>query len=177
MSTREATDARDAMSARDAILAAISSAGVPYAPPAAPVVRTSSPEHLSLHFQRVLRDVGGTAEVTNGAPIDAMLTATFGAARDAVVVVVGRFAVAENGAVYVDAADLRARTDVVSAEQLVIVVSASSIVETMHEVMPLVPRGSSCGWFLSGPSKTADIEQSLVIGAQGSKTLHVFLTR
>ena len=177
MNARDAVKAPYASSARDAILAAIRSAGVPYAPPAAPVVRTSAPEDLLVQFQRMLRDVGGTAVLSNGASIDAMLTATFGAARGAAVVVVGRFAVAENGAVYVDASDLRARTDVVSTEQLVIVVSAASIVETMHEAMPLVPRGSSCGWFLSGPSKTADIEQSLVIGAQGSKTLHVFLTR
>jgi L-lactate dehydrogenase complex protein LldG len=31
------------------------------------------------------------------------------------------------------------------------------------------------GTFISGPSKTADIEQSLVIGAHGSRELFVFL--
>ena len=31
------------------------------------------------------------------------------------------------------------------------------------------------GLFLSGPSKTADIEQSLVIGAQGAMSLTVIL--
>jgi L-lactate dehydrogenase complex protein LldG len=43
----------------------------------------------------------------------------------------------------------------------------------MHEAMRLMPADSACGWFLSGPSKTADIEQSLVFGAQGSRTHRV----
>jgi L-lactate dehydrogenase complex protein LldG len=34
---------------------------------------------------------------------------------------------------------------------------------------------SGFGLFLAGPSKTADIEQSLVIGAQGAKSLRVVL--
>jgi len=50
-----------------------------------------------------------------------------------------------------------------------------AIVATMHEAVRQIPPGSGCGWFLSGPSKTADIEQSLVIGAQGARTLHVIL--
>jgi L-lactate dehydrogenase complex protein LldG len=90
-------------------------------------------------------------------------------------VVRGRFAVAENGAVYVDAADLGARTDVVAAEQLMLAVPLTAIVATMHEAVRRIPGDSQCGWFLSGPSKTADIEQALVIGAQGARTLHVIL--
>jgi L-lactate dehydrogenase complex protein LldG len=35
--------------------------------------------------------------------------------------------------------------------------------------------GAGFGLFLSGPSKTADIEQSLVIGAHGPRSLTVFL--
>lgn len=92
-------------------------------------------------------------------------------------VVRGRFAVAENAAVYVDAADLTARNDIVRAEHLVVIVPFSAIVPTMHEAMRLMPADSRCGWFLSGPSKTADIEQSLVFGAQGSRTHRVVFDR
>ena len=35
--------------------------------------------------------------------------------------------------------------------------------------------GPRFGTFLAGPSKTADIEQSLVIGAHGPKSLTVFV--
>jgi L-lactate dehydrogenase complex protein LldG len=50
------------------------------------------------------------------------------------------------------------------------------IVPTMHEAYKRI--GSSeygFGSFIAGPSKTADIEQSLVLGAHGSKTMVVFL--
>ena len=33
------------------------------------------------------------------------------------------------------------------------------------------------GVFISGPSKTADIEQSLVIGAQAALSLNIFLIK
>jgi L-lactate dehydrogenase complex protein LldG len=107
--------------------------------------------------------------------MDALLDALFGADRDHVMIVHGRFAVAENAAVYVDAADLAQRDDIVREEQMVVIVSADAVVPTMHEALRLMPAGAGCGWFLSGPSKTADIEQSLVFGAQGSRTHHVIL--
>ena len=39
----------------------------------------------------------------------------------------------------------------------------------------IAERERSFGLFISGPSKTADIEQSLVIGAQAAMSLTVFL--
>lgn len=161
------------MSARDAILSAIRAAAVPAAPPAAiPSLASSADvEQLRGQFLQLLEQVGGRG-VTRASeqPLEPLIADVLGADRDGAMVIHGRFAVAENAAVYVDAADLRVRNDVVRAEHLVVVVPAHAVVPTMHEAMRAIPSGSTCGWFLSGPSKTADIEQSLVFGAQGSRT-------
>jgi L-lactate dehydrogenase complex protein LldG len=165
------------MSARDAILAAIRAAGVPPAPPATPRVgETADPTALRERFLRVLAEVGGQGVVRpSGQTMDALLDALLGVDRARVMIVRGRFAVAENGAVYVDAADLAQRNDIVREEQMVVIVPADAVVPTMHEALRRMPADAGCGWFLSGPSKTADIEQSLVFGAQGSRTHHVIL--
>jgi len=92
----------------------------------------------------------------------------------------GRFAVAENGAVWIDGGDLPCRAALFLCRHLALVVRADEIVHNMHEAYDRLTwngarGGSEFGLFLSGPSKTADIEQSLVIGAQGAKTLCVFV--
>ena len=167
------------MNARDSILAAIRSAAVPAAPPA--LVPSTSAEHFDgLHdaFLRMLTEVGGQGVMrAAGQSLDSLVAELLGPAQPDAIVVRGRFAVVENAAVYVDAADLNARNDIVRAEHLVVIVPFSAIVPTMHEAMRLMPADSKCGWFLSGPSKTADIEQSLVFGAQGSRTHRVIFDR
>lgn len=94
----------------------------------------------------------------------------------------GRFGVAENAAVWLDLRPAKHRGICVLAQHLAIVVPAKEIVPTMHEAYSKIAAyssgetvGSSYGLFLSGPSKTADIEQSLVIGAHGARSLTVFL--
>lgn len=167
------------MSARDDILAAIRSAAVPPAPPAqAPSTVVDGADGLHDAFLRVLTEVGGQGFIREAnQTLDALLAELLGSTQKDALVVRGRFAVAENGAVYVDAADLSARNDIVRAEHLVVIVPFSAIVPTMHEAVRRMPADSACGWFLSGPSKTADIEQSLVFGAQGSRTHRVVFDR
>ena len=83
----------------------------------------------------------------------------------------GVLAVAENAAVWVDGAVLHHRAVFVITDHLVLVVQARDVVHHMHEAYDRIagrPRGY--GLFISGPSKTADIEQVLVVGAQGART-------
>lgn len=167
------------MTARDDILAAIRLAAVPLAPPAQlPATPVALVDDLRDAFLRVLTEVGGHGVIrAECQPMESLLAELLGAAWRDAMVLRGRFAVAENAAVYVDAADLSARNDIVRAEHLVVIVPFGAIVPTMHEAMRLMPVDSACGWFLSGPSKTADIEQSLVFGAQGSRTHRVIFDR
>ncbi len=88
----------------------------------------------------------------------------------------GVFGVAENGAVWVDGAALPHRSLLVLPQHLGIVLSARALVDHMHAAYErLTFDGPGFGCFVSGPSKTADIEQALVIGAHGARSLCVFL--
>lgn len=92
-------------------------------------------------------------------------------------IVQGQFAVAENGAIWIDGTTLPQRVMLFIAQYLAIVVSGSQVVSNMHEAYERVGRPSNpFGVFVAGPSKTADIEQSLVLGAHGCRALQVFIT-
>jgi len=94
-----------------------------------------------------------------------------------VAVLRGAFAVAENGAVWVPGAALGPRRALLFVcQHLVLVVDPAEVVHTLHEAyVRLRFDGPGYGCFVSGPSKTADIEQALVIGAHGSRSTTVFL--
>jgi L-lactate dehydrogenase complex protein LldG len=88
----------------------------------------------------------------------------------------GQIAVAENGAVWVDGTALVQPAVFVIAEHLALVVDSGQVVHDMHEAYARLE--ASCpayGTFIAGPSKTADIEQALVIGAHGARSLTVLL--
>ena len=87
-----------------------------------------------------------------------------------------RLRVAENGSVWIDGRDLPQRSAVFICEHLVVTCHAASVVGTLSDAMrQLGSVAGNWGAFISGPSKTADIEQSLVIGAHGARSCTVFL--
>lgn len=88
-----------------------------------------------------------------------------------------RFGVCENGAVWMDEAELGPhRALPFIAEHLFIVLNARDLVPTLHQAYARIGAiGTGFGLFLAGPSKTADIEQCLVIGAHGARGATVFL--
>lgn len=92
-----------------------------------------------------------------------------------VAIVRGEFAVAENGAVWVTDVHLKHRAILFITQHLVLVVPRDRVVDNMHQAYERLRfEGPGYGLFISGPSKTADIEQSLVIGAHGPRSLTVF---
>jgi len=94
-----------------------------------------------------------------------------------VAIVAGRMAVAENGAVWVSGLDVRHRALCFLAQRLILVVPRATLVDNMHQAYARLQFAEpGYGVFISGPSKTADIEQSLVIGAHGPRSHVVVLT-
>lgn len=89
----------------------------------------------------------------------------------------GDFGVAENGAIWLDDSTLPHRVAPFICQHLVIYLSQKNLLPTLQEAyIRLGDKQTGFGVFLSGPSKTADIEQSLVIGAHGARSLVVVLT-
>ena len=89
----------------------------------------------------------------------------------------GLFGVAENGAIWTPTDQIAPRSALFLCQHLGLVVPAADIVDNMHQAYERIEFGEGgFGVFISGPSKTADIEQSLVIGAHGPRSLVVFLT-
>jgi len=91
-----------------------------------------------------------------------------------VAILKGDFGVAENGAIWLPESNMLNRSLPFITEHLILIIKKEDIVANMHEAYKRC-RAMSYGCFIAGPSKTADIEQSLVIGAHGARSLTVIL--
>lgn len=96
-------------------------------------------------------------------------------------VVAGTIGVAENACVWIPQ-QTKEKAVNFAVQQLVIVLPRTAIVNNMHEAYTRIEASVvyfqeyKFGTFISGPSKTADIEGALVYGAQAARALTVILT-
>lgn len=88
----------------------------------------------------------------------------------------GLLAVAENSAIWITEKQMSHRVLPFICQHLVLVIREADIVRNMHEAYQKI-RSMEAGYgvFIAGPSKTADIEQSLVLGAHGPRSLRIFI--
>ena len=130
-------------------------------------------EYIYQHFdprERVVSTVWPEAEQIAGAgylhPMDNVEVA----------VIRAHFGVAENGAVWITDEQMVDRVVPFICQHLIVLLDKHSIVSTMHDAYERIDGTDyEFGTFIAGPSKTADIEQALVLGAHGPKTMTVFL--
>ena len=85
------------------------------------------------------------------------------------------FGVAENGAVWLTEQDLVVNALAFLSQHLIVLLDPEQIIPYMHEAYRRVRLDeTSYGCFMMGPSATADVEATLVHGAQGARSLSIF---
>ena len=89
----------------------------------------------------------------------------------------GMFGVAENGCIWIPQ-QMKEKAVCFISENIVILLRKSQIVNNMHEAYKQIAFDSKYdgyGTSISGPSKTADIAQVLVMGAQAARSVTILL--
>ena len=158
-----------------------------------------------LQFMNMTKSVGGNAiEVEQGRDINVLIRELYpdakeiasnlpeitiatrnpdqvGRARDLngtdVGIIRGKFGVAENACIWIPQ-QMKEKAVCFISENLVILLPKSQIVNNMHEAYKCIEFDKTYdgyGTFISGPSKTADIAQVLVMGAQAARSVTVLL--
>jgi L-lactate dehydrogenase complex protein LldG len=87
-----------------------------------------------------------------------------------------RLAVAENSALWITEDRMGVRVLPFITQHIVMLVDRTLLVPDMHAAYEKIGNTDyGFSTFIAGPSKTADIEQSLVLGAHGPRSMTIFL--
>jgi L-lactate dehydrogenase complex protein LldG len=133
------------------------------------------------HIRNLFKDINNIISLSEGiniTTINSEITSVKEFDKLELVVLDGQFGVAENGAVWISDKNIFHRSIPFITLHLILILNTEEIVENMHEAYErLSSFNEGYGVFISGPSKTADIEQSLVIGAQGPLSTTIFLIK
>lgn len=191
------------MSSREKILGAIKRSQPPQCPLPGLDSFLQDNAHALQQYTEVLTSIGGTAHIVNGyTEIKEIVMQEYNDARCIVSLIpelpgVGTEAayhdphdlamadlailpatigVAENGAVWITEEILPQRVLPFITQHLAVVIKREHIVPTMHHAYEKIGSADyGFGIFIAGPSKTADIEQSLVLGAHGATSMRIFI--
>lgn len=160
------------MTSKESILSSLRSAGAQRFPKP----DLSELERQAIKFEDPLDAFCKSVKGAGGEVVDSANASDYAAEPDSFTVE-GIFGVAENGAVWIGNLPAgSSRRDLFIHEQLVIELDRLCVVNNMHEAyLRLGEKASGYGIFISGPSKTADIEQALVFGAHGARSVVVVL--
>jgi L-lactate dehydrogenase complex protein LldG len=189
------------MNSRDNILNAIE-ANQPdlVAPPAIDIDTVISYDDNFIQFKKVLESIGGQVELLSDiSALDNQIIAdkasgklvikmvdevdkeivslpTFELEKLEKVYLKATLGVAENGAVWLYESQMGNRLLPFICQNLALVIHKKDIVPTLHHAYKNIDVAKEgFGIFIAGPSKTADIEQSLVIGAHGARTATIYV--
>ena len=131
---------------------------------------------IKAHYQGVTNIATTISELSELADFSLNISDPHGLEMLNLAIIEGDFAVAENAAIWVSEKQLPHRALPMITQYLAIVIHKSDILTNMHRAYERVKvNETGFGTFISGPSKTADIEQSLVIGAHGARGLMVYV--
>ena len=87
-----------------------------------------------------------------------------------------RLGVAENSALWLTEDLMGVRALPFITQHIVMLVDVATIVPDMHTAYQVIGNADyGFSTFIAGPSKTADIEQSLVLGAHGARSMTIFM--
>jgi L-lactate dehydrogenase complex protein LldG len=144
------------------------------------IFKVRNKEEIISNIKNLFTDAKVIVSFADGIDIGTIDPKTISSSKDIenleLAIINGQFGVAENGAVWVSDKNFSHRAIPFIALHLILVLNKENIIENMHEAMlNIAGFNEGYGVFICGPSKTADIEQSLVIGAQGPLSLTIFL--